>query len=212
MASLIRVGSLALALGFLLFAADSAWAAYPYPPPPGYPGGYPQNPYQPQQPIIPGNTSSTANVIGGGGVTRATSYLANPIGFHQWGQTTGVGPIRGTVRIYNVFGTYMFEGGGSSGGQGGSLQGGNFLGTNTGSGGFGTNIPGSGASNGDDAPSGVLLHVNYAHMFFPNQTNINQSNNIGVGGGGGGGIPGGFGYGYPGGGFSPYGQNGGSGL
>src|SRR5262249_41124461 len=147
MATLMRAGlrtSLTvIALAAMLFAASSLWAAAPYPYP--YPPNPYQNPFQQQQPIIPGNTSSTANGVGGGGVTRAPSYLANPINCYQWGQTTGVGPIRGTVRIYNVFGTYMFEGGGSSGGQGGSLQGGNFPGTNTGAGGFGSNIPGSGA-------------------------------------------------------------------
>src|SRR5262249_7213355 len=117
------------------------------------------------------------------------------------------------VRIYNVFGTYMFEGGGSSGGVGDGAQGGNFLGSNTGAGGFGTQIPGSGASNGDDAPAGVLLHVNYAHMFFPNQQQINQSNNIGINGGGFQGFPpGGFGYGFPPYGGKTYFGNGGSGL
>ena len=72
-------------------------------------------------------------------------------------------------------------------------------------------MPGSGASNGDDGPAGTLLHVNYAHMFFPNQQQINQSNNIGINGGGFQGFPGGFGYGYPSFGMPAY-QNGGNGL
>src|SRR5262249_1903999 len=174
---------------------------YPYPPPGGG-----------QNPAFGSNTSSLQNTIGTQGINRMTNSLANPLNFIQYGQTTGVGPIRATVRIYNVFGTYALEGAGGNATTGG----GNFLGSNTGAGGFGTQIPGSGATNGDDGPQGVLLHVNFAQMFFPNQQAINQSNNAQTGfqgGGGFGGFPGGgFGYGFPGG----YGKggfgNGGSGL
>src|SRR5262249_2225536 len=61
---------------------------YPYPGPSSYP--YPSPSPSP---------SSSA-----GGIVRATSSLANPLNFYQWAQITGVGPIRGTVRIYNQFG------------------------------------------------------------------------------------------------------------
>jgi len=184
-------------------------ASAQYYPPPGYP------PYPPPggggvNPAFGSNTSSLQNTISSGGVNRMTNSLANPLNFIQYGQTTGIGPIRGTVRIYNVFGTYAQTGGGGNATTGG----GNFLGSNTGAGGFGTQIPGSGATTGDDGPQGVLLHVNYAQMFFPNQQNLNQSNNAQTGfqsGGGLGGYPG-FGYGYG----NPVGKggfgNGGSGL
>jgi hypothetical protein len=128
---------------------------------------------------------------GGGGVSRATSSLANPINFYQWGQVTGVGPIRGTVRIYNQFG--LIEQQNQNQGGGGGLYGG-LLG---GLGGLGNQnqLPGQGATNGDDPPQGVLLHVNYANMFLPNQQQVTGQNRSTFGGFGGGfGAPG-FGYG-----------------
>src|SRR5262249_35654644 len=49
--------------------------------------------------------------------------------------------------------------------------------------GFGTGLPGAGATyNGDDPPQGVLLHVNYAALFFPDQQKVNQLNNAANGG------------------------------
>jgi hypothetical protein len=135
---------------------------------------------------------------GGGGVSRATSSLANPIQFYQYGQITGVGPIHGTVSIYNQFGQEgmaqnPFAGlggiGGGFGGQGGGM------------GGAGGGGGGGGATQGDDGPQGTLLHVNYANMFLPNQQQINNGGGNVPGGGYGGlgrGYPGGFGFGYPG--------------
>jgi hypothetical protein len=154
-------------------------------------------------PIVPIPVPVNPNSFGnsGGGVTRATSSLANPINFYQYGQATGVGPIRGTVRIYNQFGLV-----GEDQNQNG-LNGLNNLF------GFGNNnqqLPGQGNTQGDDSPQGVLLHVNYAQMFLPNQQQ--------VGGGGVAGLRGGFGafggsFGYGGGGFGKgYFGNGGSGL
>jgi hypothetical protein len=117
--------------------------------------------------------------------------LANPINFYQWGQVTGVGPIRGTVRIYNQFGLMEQQ---NQNQGGGGLYGG-LLG---GLGGLGNQnqLPGQGATNGDDPPQGVLLHVNYANMFLPNQQQVTGQNRGGFGGFGGGfgGAPG-FGYG-----------------
>jgi hypothetical protein len=125
------------------------------------------------------------NGIGNGGpqgVTRATSSLANPINFYQHGQITGVGPIRGTVRIYNQFGLAGMD----------QSQNDPF---GLGLGGNNNQLPGQGNTDGDDGPQGVLLHVNYANMFLPNQQQINGN---GVGGGFGrpfGGFGGGFGFG-----------------
>jgi len=132
----------------------------------------------------------------GGGVTRATSSLANPINFYQYGQVTGVGPITGTVRIYNQFGLV---------GQQDQNQ------NQFGGGGNQNQLPGQGATQGDDPPQGVLLHVNYANMFLPNQQQINGGGN--QFGGGGRGPYGGYGGGYPGygGGYGPGGFGGGFG-
>src|SRR5262245_17732929 len=63
-----------------------------------------------------GNFSGVGNFGLGGGLTRATGLLANPTNFMQYSQTTGVGPIRGTVRIYNQFGLLATSGGGAGGG------------------------------------------------------------------------------------------------
>lgn len=150
------------------------------------------------------------------GVNRMTNSLANPLNFIQYGQTTGVGPIRGTVRIYNTFGTLDIQGGGGlgQGFQAGQQVGQGFggLANTAGSG----NIPGIGATQGgDDPPQGVLLHVQYAQMFFPNQRQINQNafqTQPPLGGGGGFGGFGGFGGGGFGGGKSQFNGNGGSGL
>jgi hypothetical protein len=168
----------------------------------------PFNPFFPP-PIIPLPVPVNPNSIngGGGGVTRATSSLANPINFYQWGQVTGVGPIRGTVRIYNQFGlveqNQQNQGGlGGLGGLYGGLLGGN---NNN------NQLPGQGATQGDDPPQGVLLHVNYANMFLPNQQQINGGGNAGLRGGFGG-FGGGFG-GFGGGGFGKgYFGNGANGL
>lgn len=142
-------------------------------------------------PIIPIPVPVNPNAIGnnGGGVTRATSSLANPINFYQYGQVTGVGPIRGSVRIYNQFGLLAQDQ--NQAGLGGlnSLFGG--LGNNN------QQLPGQGNTQGDDSPQGVLLHVNYAQMFLPNQQQLNAGNGGGIGGlrGGFGGFAGGLGYG-----------------
>ena len=154
---------------------------------PGGPGGplpYP-NPYPNPYPYpgpIPYPTPSPSPNNNGGGIVRATSSLANPLNFYQWGQVTGVGPIRGTVRIYNQFGLVEQQ----MQQQNSDPYGGLF--------GFGNQnqLPGQGTTPGDDPPQGVLLHVNYANMFLPNQQQV------------GGGNRGGFGYGYPGFGY-PYG-------
>src|SRR5262245_15548224 len=157
----------------------------------GFPGG-PQN--------------NAAGTNAGGGLKRATSQLPNPMNFWQYGQITGVSPTRGTVRIYNQFGTLAMAG---------------MQGQNQGINGGGNQLPGQGTTaDGDDPPQGVLLHVNYANLFLPNQQQLqNQSQQrpgFGGFGGGYGGYPGGFG-GYPGGfggGFGGMGgfQNGGNGL
>jgi hypothetical protein len=168
----------------------------------GYPYPYP-TPFPPPNNNM--NNNNQAN--GGGGLMRATSQLANPMNFWQYGQVTGVAPIRGTVRIYNQFGTLAMAG----------LQG-----MNAGINGGGNQLPGQGTTaDGDDPPQGVLLHVNYANMFLPNQQQLqNQQRSFGGFGGFGGfpgGYPGAFG-GYPGGyGFGGFGgpggfQNGGHGL
>ncbi|OAI50603.1 hypothetical protein AYO44_17660 [Planctomycetaceae bacterium SCGC AG-212-F19] len=126
-----------------------------------------------------------------GGINRMTNSLPNPINFQQYGQMTGVGPIRGTVRIYNQFGPQQMSGNSNpytgQGGQGGGGSGG------------GGSLPGVGATQGDDPPQGVLLHVNYAQMFLPSQpqqNNNNFNNPYGRFPGFGAGFPGGFG-GYP---------------
>lgn len=116
-----------------------------------------------------------------GGVTRATSSLANPINFYQYGQQTGIGPIRGTVRIYNQFGTTGQQ---QQDPLSQALGGGN-----------NQQLPGQGATQGDDPPQGVLLHVNYANMFLPNQQQMNQGGNQNQ-------------FGRGGGGFGPFGQGG----
>jgi hypothetical protein len=141
-------------------------------------------------PVLPLPVPVNPNSIngGGGGVTRATSSLANPIDFYQWGQVTGVGPIRGTVRIYNQFGLVEQnqQNQGGLGGFGGLLGGLGGLNNNN-------QLPGQGATQGDDPPQGVLLHVNYANMFLPNQQQINGGQNQGGFGGFGRGFGGGFG-------------------
>jgi hypothetical protein len=119
---------------------------------------------------------------------RAQNNIPNPVNFFQYSQVTGVKPTFGTVTIYNQFGQqgmaqnpFQQAGIGGIGGLGGA-------------GGVGGN---QGKSNGgDDPPQGVLLHVNYANMFFPNQQQINNQNAIqpGVGGLGGLGGIGGLGY------------------
>ena len=143
------------------------------------------------------------NKLGGGGnqqqqtpqIQRATNTLSNPVNFWQYSQVTGVKPTVGTVRIYNQFGTLANQNGGGGGGGFGGFGG-------FGGGGFGGgNLPRVGTSSGgDDPPQGVLLSVNYANLFFPNQTQLNQTNQGGGGGFGGGGfglggLGGGFGYG-----------------
>ena len=149
---------------------------------------------------VPVNPNSFNN--NGGGVSRATSSLANPINFYQYGQVTGVGPIRGTVRIYNQFGLL-----GEDQNQNGQGAFNNLFG-------FGNNnnqLPGQGNTQGDDSPQGVLLHVNYAQMFLPNQQQVTGQGFGGVAGLRGG--FGGFGYGYGGGGVGKgYFGNGGNGL
>src|SRR5262249_10102689 len=155
----------ALAIGLLSLAPSKAQAQYNnigygqlgvYGGQLGY-VGYP--PIAPPIAIIPPNQNQNA-----GGVTRATSSLANPLNFYQYGQVTGVGPIRGTVRIYNQFGLLGQDQ--NSGGLGGSLV----LGANNLN---NQQLPGQGNTQGDDPPQGVLLHVNYAQMFLPNQQQIN---------------------------------------
>jgi hypothetical protein len=162
---------------------------------------------------------------GGGGaagmaaptITRSTNVLPNPVNYWQYSQVTAVKPIIGTVRIYNTFGILGISGGGglgqgfNTGFQTGGFGGfGGFGGGATGPGG---QIPGIGATQGgDDPPQGVLLHVQYAQMFFPNQQQINQQAFQNPQQGFGGGF-GGFGGGFPGGfGGKGYFGNGGSGL
>jgi hypothetical protein len=161
------------------------------------------NPFNPFPPVVPFPVPVNPNAIGnqGGGVTRATSSLANPINFYQYGQITGVGPTTGTVRIYNQFGLL-----GMNNNQNG------FSALFGGFGGLNNNnlLPGQGATQGGDPPPGVLLSVNYANMFLPNQQQINGGGGFGGFGGfpgfGFGGFPGagfgfggfpGFGFGYP---------------
>ena len=166
------------------------------------------------------------NLGGGGGqqqqtpqIQRATNTLSNPVNFWQYSQITGVKPTIGTVRIYNQFGTLANQNGsanqGFGGNQGGFGFGGGFGGGGFGGGGQGSQLPGVGTSSGgDDPPQGVLLSVNYANMFFPNQTQLNQTNqgNGGQGGFGIGGFGGGFNNGFNGG-FGKGGfGNGGAGL
>jgi hypothetical protein len=131
--------------------------------------------------------------------------LANPLNFYQWAQITGVGPIRGTVRICNQFGLVAQQLQQQNGDPYASLFG---LGGQN-------QLPGQGATPGDDPPQGVLLHVNYANMFLPNQAQLNAGNRSGFGSFS---YPG-FGYPYGGGLGSSYGGfgkgnfgNGGAGL
>ncbi|OAI49986.1 hypothetical protein AYO44_06025 [Planctomycetaceae bacterium SCGC AG-212-F19] len=174
-----------------------------------FPFPFPFFPPQPQpQPVQAAPAPFT-------GVNRMTNSLANPLNFQQYGQTTGVGPIRGTVRIYNTFGILDIQGGGglAQGFQAGQQVGQGFGGqANTAGSG---NIPGIGATQGgDDPPQGVLLHVQYASLFFPNQRQINQNafQTQAPIGGGFGGFPGQpFGQ-FGGGGKSQFNGNGGAGL
>jgi hypothetical protein len=127
-------------------------------------------------------------VIGNGGqnqamagpqIQRAQNPLPNPTNFWQYSQITGVKPTIGTVRIYNQFGTFGNQNGNQNQDQGGLGGIGGLVGAlGGGLGGAGGNqLPGVGATNGgDDPPQGVLLHVNYANMFFPNQTQLNGNN------------------------------------
>jgi len=170
-----------------------------------------------------GNIGGGFGNFGGGGqqqqqqvpqMQRATTTLSNPVNYWQYSSVTGVKPTIGTVRIYNQFGTLAGQNGQANQQQGGF--GGGFGGLGGfGGGGMGNQLPGVGTSSGgDDPPQGVLLHVNYANLFFPNQTQLNQPNTGGGGGFGGiGGLGGGFGLGGYGGGFGKGGfGNGGSGL
>jgi hypothetical protein len=84
------------------------------------------------------------------GIQRSTTTLANPLNFWQYGQVTGVGPTTGTVGIANTFG---------------------ILGMQSYAMGLNNNPTGT---QGDSAPPGVGLSVNYAQQFFPNQTLINN--------------------------------------
>jgi hypothetical protein len=171
----------------------------------------PINPFPFLPPVVPLPVPVNPNAIGnqGGGVARATSSLANPINFYQWGQVTSVGPISGTVRIYNQFGLVeqQMQNQGGLGGFGGAFGGLGGLGNQN-------QLPGQGATQGDDPPQGVLLHVNYANMFLPNQQQVTGQNRGGFGGGFG--FPGGFGGGFPGGFPGGFGKgafgNGGAGI
>jgi hypothetical protein len=163
---------------------------------------------------IPGGGAGGGGAGGGGMQTpqiqRSTNFLPNPVNYWQYTQVTAVKPIIGTVRIYNTFGTLGVPGGGGLGQgftAGTQFGGGGGFGGQTGAGG---NIPGIGTSSGgDDPPQGVLLHVQYANMFFPNQQQINaQSFQPPQGGGG---FPG-FGGGFPGFGGKGYFGSGRSGL
>ena len=174
-----RVGfaiRVAAAAGILLCVAESsATAQY------GDPFGLSGNPYGQGSPFGTGSGSMPQ----AGGVRRMTNVLANPLNFKQHGQMTGVGPIRGTVRVYNQFGLYGISAAtGMGGGQ----------------------LPGQGATPGDDPPQGVLLHVNYASMYLPQRQyprlpSPGLTDPFGQFGGmggfpgtfGGGGMPGGFG-------------------
>jgi hypothetical protein len=140
-----RAGVIALAVAMLSLLPGKANAQFnPF---------NPLNPFNPFNPVVPFPVPVNPNAIGnqGGGVTRATSSLANPINFYQYGQITGVGPITGTVRIYNQFGLL-----GMNNNQNG------LNGLFGGLGGLNNNnqLPGQGATQGDDPPQGVLLHVN----------------------------------------------------
>jgi hypothetical protein len=177
--TLTRVCGRAFAMAIFWLLPERAETYYL--PPPG------TNPYQ--NPL--NNPFGNGGGLGGGGnqavgITRATSKLPNPLNFWQYGQTTDVGVIHGTVRIYNEFGTIA---------QGGSLTQGGL----NGGGGTSGQLPGQGSTQGDDPPQGVLLHVNYAAMYLPNQQQINQQaqNRNQNPYGGFGGYPG-LGGGYPG--------------
>jgi hypothetical protein len=132
-------------------------------------GSNPNFTYNPFTGYNLGANSSLAGVPANG-IQRSTSSLANPLNFMQYGQITGTGPSTGTVATYNQFGLLgMLSNPYSS--------------------------VGSGATQGSSPPPGVMLSVNYAQMFLPNQSTINN-----------GGNPYGpyYGYGYPGA-YNPYG-------
>jgi hypothetical protein len=84
------------------------------------------------------------------GTQRSTSTLANPMNFYQYGQITGTGPSNGTVGIYNQFGLLGMQYNPYS------------------------SVTGGVTSGGGNPPPGVLLSVNYAQMFLPNQQTINN--------------------------------------
>jgi hypothetical protein len=173
---------------------------------------------------LAGLQGGLAGIQGGGGgggqqamIQRAINPLSNPINYWQYGQVTAVKPIFGTVRIHNEFGTFaqMQQGGLGQGGIGGQ---GGLGGLGGGGGGQGMSQP----TPGDDPPQGVMLHVNYAQLFFPNQQQMNGQNQPqqgglgalgglgGIGGLGLGGLGGGR-FGLPGGGKFQFG-NGDNGL
>jgi hypothetical protein len=81
---------------------------------------------------------------------RSTSTLANPMNFYQYGQITGTGPSNGTVGIYNQFGLLGMQYNPYS------------------------SITGGVTAGSGNPPPGVLLSVNYAQMFLPNQSTINN--------------------------------------
>ncbi len=134
-----------------------------------------------------GLSQAQINLGGAGGTAgqspylqRAQNNIPNPVNFWQYSQVTGVKPTFGTVTIYNTFGQQgMTQNPFQQAGIAGAGAGG-------GAGGIGMTV------GGDDPPQGVLLHVNYANMFLPNQQQINQQNalNPGFGGGLGGGLGG----------------------
>jgi hypothetical protein len=95
------------------------------------------------------NTASSSPVPQG--TQRATSALANPMNFWQYGQITGTGPTRGTVQTYNVFGLL-------------GMQNNPYL---------GSTLSSNSNQNNDSPPPGVNLSVNYAQMFLPNQAQVN---------------------------------------
>jgi hypothetical protein len=136
---------------------------------------------------IGGNIGS--NLGGGAGgqspyLQRAQNQIPNPVNFWQYSQVTGVKPTFGTVTIYNQFGQ---QGMTQNPFQQAGIGGGGLGGIGGGQGGIGMTV------GGDDPPQGVLLHVNYANMFLPNQQQINQQNALNPGFGGIGGGLGGIG-------------------
>jgi hypothetical protein len=82
------------------------------------------------------------------GIQRTINPLANPVNYWQYSQMTGSGPSVGTVSIYNQFGLLGMN--------------------NPQAGGTTASTPGS------PPPPGVMMSVNYAQMFFPNQQAINN--------------------------------------